>query len=378
MFCSHSPIAAVGQSGIVGSMSPGIRHLTLAVLAGAGLWVQAMAATEESGPSRPAWEDPQNPIRQLFGGRRLDLWSLRPIHPPALPGGAGSQGANPIDAFLGVAQETRGIRPLPEADRRTLIRRVTFDLTGLPPTPAEVEAFVVDRSPGAYERLVDRRLGSAAYGEHQARWWMDVIRYSDSNGFDWDEYRTQAWRFRDYLIRSFNADKPFDQLVREHLAGDELVPGAPRTEAERDALLGTGYLRMGPHDNAAPLFNEQDRSRAELMADLTETTGSAFLGLTFSCCRCHDHKYDPLSQADHYRLRAFFEPVKFADDLPLDLAPEQDAIRAHNAAVDAGLQPVEAERDALLEQVRERLRAPRRATLTAEEKALLERPDTGL
>src|SRR6185436_11751477 len=165
-----------------------------------------------------------------------------------------------------------------------------------------------------------------------------------------------------------NADKPFDQFVREQLAGDELFDGPPKDATEQDYLVATGYLRLGPHDNSAGAFNEQDRSRAELMSDLTETTGSALLGLTMSCCRCHDHKYDPLSQADHYRLRAFFEPVKFADDLPLDLAEEQMAIRAHNKSINEKLKPVQEERDALLASVKKRLRDERLAKLSADER----------
>ena len=190
-----------------------------------------------------------------------------------------------------------------------------------------------DGADSAASALADALLASPRFGEHFARMWLDVVRYSDSNGFDWDEFRPQAWRFRDDVIRTFNADKPFDQFVREQLAGDELLNGPPRASAEQDRLIATGFLRLGPHDNAAGVFKEQDRSRAELLADLTETTGGSFLGLTMTCCRCHDHKYDPLSQADHYRLRAFFAGVRFADDLPLDLDSEQKAIHAHNDEV---------------------------------------------
>ena len=323
-----------------------------------------------------AWSDPRNPIARIFGGQRLDLWSLKPIdrsQPPAVRARAWAR--NPIDQFVLSRLESAGVNPSPEADKRTLIRRLSYDLTGLPPAPDEVRAFLADSSPRAYERLVDRLLASPRYGEHWGRQWLDVVRYSDSNGFDWDEYRPQAWRFRDYVIRSFNADKPFDQFVREQLAGDELLEGPPRTDAERDALIATGYLRMGPHDNAAPLFNEQSRSRAELMADLVETTGSAFLGLTMSCCRCHDHKYDPLSQADHFRLRAFFEAVKFADDVPIDLAADQESIGRHNESVDAKAKPLRDERTALLEAVKTRLREPRLAKLTPEERELLAAPE---
>ena len=318
-----------------------------------------------------AWSDPRNPIVRIFGGQRLALWSFKPVRrmtPPAVR--RKDWPRTPLDQFILARLERDGLSPSVAADRRTLARRVYFDLTGLPPSAGEMREFLDDMSPGAYEKLVDRLLESPRYGEHWARFWLDAIRYSDSNGFDWDEFRPRAWRFRDYVIHSLNAGKPFDQFILEQLAGDELFDGPPRNERERDLLIATGFLRLGPHDNSAPSFNEQDRSRAELMADLVETSGSAFLGLTMSCCRCHDHKYDPLSQADHFRLRAFFEPVKFADDLPLDLAAEQDSIRKHNAAVDAQLKPVQEQRDALLAAVKARLRNERIAKLPLEEQEL--------
>jgi hypothetical protein len=326
---------------------------------------QAVASTTQSASRArlgDAWSDARNPIVKIFAGQRLDLWSLKPVRreePPPIR--SADWVRNPVDAFVLARLESAGLRPAPQADRRTLIRRLTFDLTGLPPTPDEVRAFVADDSPGAYERLVDRLLASPHYGEHQARAWLDVVRYSDSNGFDWDEFRKDAWRFRDYVIRSFNADKPFDQFTREQLAGDELLSGPPRDAAERDALIATGYLRLGPHDNAAPLFNEQARSRAELMADLTETTAGAFLGLTMGCCRCHDHKYDPLSQADHYRFRAFFAGVKFGDDVPIDLASEQAAIRKEHESIDAKIKPLQEQKDAIGKAVKDRLLAQRLA-----------------
>ncbi len=347
------------------------------------LLVVGVVRADETPRLGDAWSDPRNPIVRIFSGRRLDLWSLKPLANPELPVTQVRTGS-PLDRFVAAKLEENGLALAPEADARTLIRRLTFGLTGLPPTAEEVEAFVREcgrETPEtgfgalrAYERLVDRLLASPRYGEHQARLWLDVIRYSDSNGFDWDEFRKLAWKFRDYTIRAFNADKPFDRFIREQLAGDELLDGPPRNEAEQDALIATGYLRLGPHDNAAPLFNEQDRSRAELMADLVETTGSAFLGLTLSCCRCHDHKFDPLSQADHFRLRAFFEPVKFADDRPLNLATEQAEIRRHNEALDGPTADLERQRDEVFAAVKSRLRAERAAKLSAEEKALLELP----
>lgn len=333
-------------------------------------------ATQSGERIGDAWSDSRNPIVKIFGGQRLDLWSLKPVKrtdPPAVK--ADGWVRNPIDRYVLEKLEAANLKPAPEADRRSLIRRLTFDLTGLPPTPEEVEQFVRDDSSGAYDALVDRLLASPRYGEHWARQWLDVVRYSDSNGFDWDEFRPQAWRFRDYVIRSFNADKSFDQFVREQLAGDELLDGPPKTAAEQDMLIATGYLRLGPQDNSAPAFNEQARARAELMADLTETTGSAFLGLTMSCCRCHDHKYDPISQADHFRLRAFFEGVKYADDVAIDLAPEQEAIRKHNDAVEGEIKKLQEEHDAPAKAVEAKLREKRLAELTAEERELLDQPD---
>jgi hypothetical protein len=322
-----------------------------------------------------AWSDPRNPIVRIFGGQRLDLWSLKPItrtEPPQVRNS--SKVKNSIDRFILARVEKAGLNSAPEADRRILARRLYFDLTGLPPTPEEINSFLNDNSPGAYERMVNTLLDSPRYGEHWARQWLDVVRYSDSNGFDWDEFRTTAWRFRDYTIRSFNEDKPFNQFIIEQLAGDELLEGEPRNPKEQDLLIATGYLRLGPQDNSAALFNEQPRARAELMADLTETTSSAFLGLTMSCNRCHDHKTDPISHADHYRMRAFFEGVKTADDLPINLAEEQEKIRAHNKAVDSRLKPLEDERSAITKSVRRSIRKTRVAKLTVEEQALLDLP----
>ncbi len=331
-----------------------------------------MTAGEKLGD---AWSDPRNPIVKIFGGQRLDLWSLRPIKRPVPPSVRNaSRVKNPIDRFILAKVEEAGLKTAPEANRPALARRLYFDLTGLPPTPEEMAEFLKDKQPGAFERLVDKLLESPRYGEHWARQWLDVIRYSDSNGFDWDEYRKNAWRFRDYTIGAFNDDKPFNQFILEQLAGDELIEGPPRSAREQELLVATGYLRLGPQDNSAPLFNEQARSRAELMADLVETTGSAFLGLTMSCCRCHDHKFDPLSQADHFRMRAFFEGVKLADDLPLDLAHEQEELRKHNARVDEKLKPLQEERDSISNKVKEAIRAERLAKISDDERAILDVP----
>jgi hypothetical protein len=280
-----------------------------------------------------AWTDPRNPIVRTFGGKRLDLWSLRKVvRPPA----------SSIDELARASLARAGLELSPEADRRTLIRRVTYDLTGLPPTPEELEET-------DYEKVVDRLLASPRYGERWARHWMDVVRYSDTQGFERDELQPLVYRYRDYLIRSFNADKPFDEFIREQLAGDESVPGAPKDAADVDRLIATGYLRLGPYDSTGSIFEENAKNRNELMTDLANTTGSAFLGLTMACANCHDHKFDPISQADHFRLRAFFAGVKRQDDTTIDLAPVQEEIRGHNAAIDGRVKDLELEMAGVLE-----------------------------
>jgi hypothetical protein len=274
-----------------------------------------------------AWEDPRNPIRILFRGERLDLWSLQAIRRPALP--SDPEGSHhPIDAMLEAGWRKQGFEGAPVMDRAEWLQRASLDLTGLRATHDEVQAFVTDESPDAYERVIDRLLASPGFGEHSARQWLDVVRYSDSNGFDWDEFRKKAWRYRDWVVRAINGDMPFHRFITMQLAGDELLDGPPRDQQEQDCLIATGYLRLGPFDNAAKLFNEQDRARVEVLTDLTETTASALLGLTMSCCRCHDHKTDPLSQADHYRLRAFFAATRFEDELPIDLQETQQEIES--------------------------------------------------
>ncbi len=306
-----------------------------------------------------AWVDPNNPIRKLFGEERLGLWSLRPISRPAVPSVKHDGWAlNALDHFvLSAWEENSTDLPLaPDASERSLAIRLAFDLTGLPPELDDI-GNLTSKEQGAYDRYVDRLLSSPDYGVRWARMWLDVVRYSDSNGFDWDEFRPQAWRFRDYVVDAWNSDLPFDQFTLEQLAGDELVDGPPADEAEQQRWVATGYLRAGPQDNSSALFDEQDRSRAQLLADLTETTGSAFLGLTLSCCRCHDHKTDPLSHADHYRLRAFFAPVEYADDVPLDLPSRRAEIEKHNAAIDEEIAQVEMEMASILASAKERLKS---------------------
>ena len=236
-----------------------------------------------------------------FSEKDRSYWAFQPVVEPALPGVANPAGIhNPIDLFVRAQLEKRSLVPAPPAAKRTLIRRATFDLTGLPPTPEEVFAFLADESPSAYQLLIDRLLASPRYGEHMARHWMDLVRYADSDGFKGDKYRPDAWRYRDYVIRAFNGDIPYDRFVREQLAGGEMYPGS------LDAVVATGFLRHTPDED-----NQKDvrRQWTTNLQDVTEVTGETFLGLGLRCARCHDHKFDPVLQRDYYRLQAFFTPM---------------------------------------------------------------------
>ncbi|MSU33623.1 MAG: DUF1553 domain-containing protein [Pedosphaera sp.] len=233
------------------------------------------------------------------GAEYSEHWAFVPVRRPPLPDTARRAWVkSPVDAFILHQLENARIRPAPLAAPETLIRRITLDLLGLPPTPEEVAAFVKDRVPGAYERLVDRLLASPRYGERWGRHWLDIARYADSGGFETDLFFAHAWRFRDYVIQSFNTDKPYDQFVREQIAGDELYPD------NREALIATGFYTVGPvlqESGMVPGKLEYDH-----LTDAVDTTGSAFLGMTLGCARCHDHKYDPISQKDYFGLQAMF------------------------------------------------------------------------
>ncbi|HTK77782.1 MAG TPA: PSD1 and planctomycete cytochrome C domain-containing protein [Gemmataceae bacterium] len=235
-----------------------------------------------------------------------DLWAYRPLRSAGVPVPIRSRlGRTPIDACVDAKLEAAGLTPAPEADKRTLIRRVTFDLIGLPPTSESIDAFLADDRPDAYERLVDQLLASPQYGEQQARHWLDVTRYADSAGFSNDFERPHAWRYRDYVVRSFNADKPFDRFALEQLAGDELAPNDP------EMLIAVGYLRMGPWEHTA--MSVGTVTRQQWLDDVTNAVGETFLAAPLACCRCHDHKFDPLPTRDYYRVQAVFATVQFAD-----------------------------------------------------------------
>lgn len=242
-------------------------------------------------------------------------WAFQPVQHAAAPKVSAEKVRTPIDAFLLASMSRKGLTFAPEADRVSLIRRVTFDLTGLPPTPVEVEAFVSDTSPHAYEKVVERLLASQAYGERWARHWLDVVGYADSNGYaEADSVRPYAWRYRDYVIRSINNDKPWNEFIQEQLAGDELAEAthanyqqAILDPTRRDQLTATGFLRMAP-DGTGDTVDDVKLARNQVIAEQIKITTSSLLGLTVACAQCHDHRYDPITQADYYKLRAIFDP----------------------------------------------------------------------
>jgi hypothetical protein len=267
-----------------------------------------------------------------------EYWAFKlPVQatPPDQPGLT-----NPIDRFLEQARRQRGLKPAPPASRLTLLRRAYLDLVGLPPTPAESAAFLADTTPGAWERQIDALLASPQYGERWGRHWLDVARYADSSGFEHDYDRPNAWRYRDYVIRAFNQDKPFDQFVKEQLAGDELDATSDET------MIATGFLRAGPR----VAFREKDNPerRYEYLDDLIDTTSRGMLGLTVRCARCHNHKFDPIPQKDYYSLIAtFFGYVE--TNYPLVPSAEAEAyarrlqeIEARKAALKAAIAAIEA------------------------------------
>ena len=296
-------------------------------------------------------------------------WSFKTPEQPPVPALKSPWVKTPIDAFVLQKLREEGLSPSPPATRPALIRRAYLDVIGLPPTPEEVDAFVADRSPNAWEKVVDHLLASPHYGEKWARHWLDLVRYADSSGFEGDKDRPNAWRYRDYVIRSFNIDKPYDRFITEQIAGDELVaagglqeepvdrgvgsPGWTSAPAEgfllspkSEALVATAYLGHGQEDFA---MVKLPTTRADELDDMVSTTGSAILGLTIGCARCHDHKYDPVKQTDYYRLAALFAPTTRRDvDVPTP--EERRAAEQRNRELDAEAVPFVAELGPLRQQ----------------------------
>jgi hypothetical protein len=282
---------------------------------------------------------------RTFTDAQKNFWAFQPAQKPAVPAIKNKNWVkNPVDAFVLAKLEENQIEPNKAADKVTLLRRVTIDMTGLPPTEAEIAAFVGDNSPAAFEKVIDRLLASPAYGERWGRHWLDVSRYADSDGFKADATRPDIWRYRDYVIQSFNQDKPYDRFVREQIAGDELYPG------NYDALVGMGFNRHWIDEtNAAGLLTR----RQETLDEITNATGAAFLGLTVACARCHDHKYDPIPQKDYYRLQAFFANTSFGDGpLPVKDAAERRKYDEQKAVWEEKTKDIRAQMDEILEPLR--------------------------
>src|SRR5262245_52126667 len=288
-----------------GEMPPGKKKLEPRDVELLARWIDGGAKTARGEPENLA-------VGDTFTDEERAHWSFQPIRrlPPPLVRNSESIRSH-IDAFLVAKLESQRLSYSPEADRATLIRRLSYDLTGLPPSPEEVDAFIQDPGPDAYERVVDGLLASTAYGERWARHWLDAAGYADSDGFsEKDLERKWAWRYRDYVIRAFNADKPWDEFLVEQLGGDELLtpPYANLTADQADRLIATGFLRMGP-DGTGDGGVDQNVARNETLAETIKIVSTSVLGLTVGCAQCHAHRYDPISHSDYYRIRALFEPA---------------------------------------------------------------------
>jgi hypothetical protein len=276
-------------------------------------------------------------------------WAFQPIVDPPVPHAGGDDWSrNQIDRFVYRKLTESGLSPAPLASKNELVRRLYFDLIGLPPTPEQIDEFMSDTSEHAWERLVDKLLADPRYGEHWARYWLDLVRYAESDGWNQDAYRPHIWRYRDYVVRAFNDDKPYPEFVREQLAGDEIVC---REEDVPQNLAATGYLRLGIFE-----YNQRDaRSHwDDVLSEITDVTGDVFLGMGMACAKCHDHKFDPLLQTDYYKLRAFFEPLVWRDDLHYATDDDRAAYEEQLAVWNEATSEIRAKIDALVKPYHDR------------------------
>jgi mono/diheme cytochrome c family protein len=275
-------------------------------------------------------------------------WAFRPLSKPEVPPiDADTWSVNSVDKFVYRKLLDNEMKPAPAAEKSVLARRLYFDLVGMPPTTNEVDRFLNDTSPNAWEALIDRLLDDPRYGEHWARFWLDLVRYAESDGWKADTFRPNLWRYRDYVVNAFNADKPYTEFVREQLAGDEMPGDDPAH------IVATGYLRLGIFE-----YNQRDAKPHwnDIINEITDVTGSAFFGLSMSCSRCHDHKFDPILQTDYFNLRAFFEPLLWKDDVIAATSAEKAAWQEKNAAWEQASAEVRAQIDAISKPYIERKR----------------------
>ncbi len=317
-------------------------------------WVKMGAPWPEAKPVAGSGQ----PGNMVLTEAQRNFWSFRPVKMPALPAVKNTAWVrNPIDRFILAKLESQGLKPAPPADRRTLIRRVTYDLIGLPPSPEEVEAFVNDRSPNAWEKVIDRLLASPHYGERWGRHWLDLVRYADSNGLDENVAFANAWRYRDYVVSAFNQDRPYSQFIKEQLAGDLMPTEDENLRAER--LTATGFLTLGPKLLAEP---DKPKMVMDIVDEQIEVTSKAFLGLTVTCARCHNHKFDPIPTKDYYALAGIFKSTKTMSSLNTVAMWQERSL---------GNREYEAQKQAYDRQVKTAQEAVNRVTDRANEEALL-------
>ena len=324
----------------------------LSVALALGVASEVANAVDGSAPTSPPLE------------RHWSFLPPAPVTPPTVPGTKAQP--NPIDAFILAKLRDLGIKPAAPASKAELLRRATYDLTGLPPTRSEVEAFLADHSPQAWEHVVDRLLASPGYGEKWAQHWLDLAHYADSNGFELDADRPDAWRYRDWVIRAFNQDMPYDRFVTLQIAGDEAAPGDP------DALIASGFARSGPREVVSGNIDPEVRRQDEL-TEATTTVGSVVMGLTMGCARCHDHKFDPLPATDYYRLQAFFAGTHL-NEVPIFDKAEKERFDQETARIQALIKPLVEAREKIEGPYREKIEKLKKAALTPAERAVRAKP----
>ena len=323
------------------SMPPG-KKLAEADLAVLKAWIER--GGNLATPAATAPEDAKASLSKLeeraITEQERQFWSFRPISRPTPPVASG----NPIDGFLAASWKAKGLTPSPRANKRTLIRRAYLDVTGLPPSVTEVEAFVADQSPDAFVKVVDKLLASPAYGERWGRHWLDLVRYADSGGYETDTDRLNVWRYRDWVVNALNQDMPYDRFVQLQIAGDEYAPGTV------DAKIATGYIYLGPEAN---MRNEQ--TRMDELDDIVATTGTTMMGMTMGCARCHNHKFDPIPQKDYYRMQAVFFPSS-RGEVPIVGDADKKAFDDATKAWRARLEPLEKQLKELYAPYRDKIR----------------------
>ncbi|WP_165072013.1 DUF1549 and DUF1553 domain-containing protein [Paludisphaera rhizosphaerae] len=314
--------------------------------------------------------EPPAPLAKIekYRADQRDHWAYQPLE-PGTPPEVKENGwvRNPIDRYILADLETAELPHSPEAGRVALLRRLFHDLTGLPPTPEDVASFLGDDQPDAYEKVVDRLLSSPRFGERWAQHWLDLAHYADTNGFELDAERPDAWRYRDWLIAAINADMPYDRFISLQIAGDEIAPG------DHHALIATGFLRAGPREVVGGNIVPEVRRQNEL-TEITSTVGSVVLGLTVACARCHDHKFDAIPSTDYYRLQAFFAAGELSE--PSIASPDEvKAFEEAKKAVDEKTAPLTKEKAELEAPYRAAIAAQRKAMLSDEERAILAIPE---